>query len=214
MGGTVRRRSGPNAPFVRRLLAHLESVGFDEAPRWLGDDGAGRDIFGFLEGEVPSDCRAIVWEDGRLEDAASLLRRFHDATAGTEIAAEAEVVCHNDFGPWNLVWRDGHPVGIIDFDEARPGERLDDLGYAVWKHSNLGLVDIPATEQRRRMRLMTAAYGAPADASFLAAIERAQERMQRLIERAAAGDGRAAALDQHRRERAWLRTNASLLIAD
>ena len=34
-------------------------------------------ILRFIEGEVPTDCRAIVWEDDQLEAAASLLRRFH-----------------------------------------------------------------------------------------------------------------------------------------
>ena len=103
------------------------------------------------------------------------------------------------------------PVGMIDFDEAGPGARLDDLGYAVWKHLNLGLVDLPASKQGRRTRLMAAAYGVPADARLLASIERAQERVQRVIERAPAGDNRRAGLAQHRDERAWLRANASFL---
>jgi hypothetical protein len=56
-------------------------------------------------GDVPSDCRSLVWDDGQLDASASLLRRYHDATAS--IAGADEVVCHNDFGPWNLVWHDG-----------------------------------------------------------------------------------------------------------
>jgi aminoglycoside phosphotransferase (APT) family kinase protein len=31
-----------------------------------------------------------------------------------------EIVRHGDFGPWNLVWRDGLPIGILDWDNAWP----------------------------------------------------------------------------------------------
>ncbi len=64
---------------------------------------------------------------------------------------------HHDFGPWNLVWSQGLPIGIIDFDEAAPGARAEDLGYALWKHLNLGLVELDPAEQRRRLCLMAAA---------------------------------------------------------
>jgi aminoglycoside phosphotransferase (APT) family kinase protein len=46
--------------------------------------------------------------------------------------APSEVVCHNDPGPNNFVFRDDVPVGLIDFDMAAPGDPLDDLGYMAW----------------------------------------------------------------------------------
>ena len=120
--------------------------------------------------------------------------------------------CANDFGPWNIVWRDGLPVGIIDFDDAAPGARLDDLGYAIWKHLNLGLIELPSSEQARRLRLMTAAYDVPVDSDLLEAVDRGQARMQRLIAAAPGGSERDEALSQNRRERDWLRANGPSLI--
>jgi len=213
VGQTVRRPRSANAPFVERLLRHLEKAGFEAAPRHLGLDEQGREILSLIEGDVPSDCRTLEWRDEQLGAIAELLRRFHDATSGSDLAAGAEAVCHNDFGPWNLVWRDGLPIGIIDYDNAAPGARIDDLGYAVWKALNLGLIDVPVSEQRRRTMVFTTVYGAIPDSTLLGAVERAQERMRQLIVASSVGVGRDDALDQNRRERGWLEAHGSQLIA-
>ena len=134
VGQTVRRPRGANADFVEQLLGHLERVGFNAAPRHLGVDEQGRDILEYIDGQVPTDCAGITWSDKQLSGAMALLRRFHDATAGSDLAAGEEVVCHGDFGPWNLIWVGDGPVSIIDFDNATPGRRLDDVSHAVWKH--------------------------------------------------------------------------------
>jgi len=212
VGDTVRRPPTKNAPLAQRLLEHLEEVGFEAAPRFLGIDEQGREILTFIEGDVPSDCRTMIWGDDQLVAAASLLGRFHAATAGHAMAADADAVCHNDFGPWNLVWKDDMPVGIIDFDEAAPGTCLDDLGYAIWKHLNLGLVDLSPREHGRRLKVMCTAYGVPPDAHVLTAIERAQRRMQGLITAALSSPGKEDALLQNEVERSWLRVNGAALV--
>lgn len=54
----------------------------------------------------------------RLLDFAGLVREFHDLTAGSTLAGDAEVVCHNDLSPKNTVYRDPgtglRPVAFID----------------------------------------------------------------------------------------------------
>jgi hypothetical protein len=68
VGETVRRPMGGRAPFIHDLLVHLERVGFDSAPRFLGVDDVGREIFasgtfrnagvgdGYAEPRRPNDC--------------------------------------------------------------------------------------------------------------------------------------------------------------
>jgi aminoglycoside phosphotransferase (APT) family kinase protein len=133
VGDTVRRPQTHATQLMRDVLVHLAEVGFDAAPRWLGLDARGRDVLTFLEGETFSDTRRLTWSDGQLAAAGALLRRYHDAVAGTALAGVSEVVCHGDFGPWNLIWVDGVPSFVIDFDNAHAGPWVEDVGYALWK---------------------------------------------------------------------------------
>jgi aminoglycoside phosphotransferase (APT) family kinase protein len=211
IGDTVRRPQSSNAAFVHRLLRDLEEVGFDASPRLLGIDTADREILRFVEGDVPSDCGELVWDDVQLRAAAQLLRRFHDATATSPLRDASEVVCHNDFGPWNLVWRDELPIAIIDFDNAAPGSRADDLSYAAWKHLNLGLIELPVEQQRHRLSVFADGYGASVDEELLRAMKRAQERMHTLID-IATDARRDDALSQIGLEQRWLRADGRQLI--
>ena len=103
------------------------------------------------------------FSDAQLAAAAILLRRFHDATsnAGAVRQCGAEVICHNDWGPPNAVFRDGLPYGIIDFDTLSPGLRLWDLGYSAFSWLDLGNPDYEAAEQVRRLVVFSEAYGLP-----------------------------------------------------
>jgi len=199
VGATVRKPAQFATQTMRDVLVHLEQVGFDAAPRWLGIDDLGRDILSWIEGDTFADCGAIVWSRAQLVASARLLRRYHDAVAGSPLAAGREIVSHGDYGPWNLIWRDGLPFAVIDFDDARPAARVDDLGYALWKHLNLGRVDLDPPEQARRARVYLAAYGIdlePADA-----IDRAHEQARA---RFASHGWDLAELEA---ERAWLAAN-------
>lgn len=132
--------------------------GFSGAPKPLGIDNKGRDVLSFIPGDVPA--RWQTFTDAQVRTAAILLRRMHDATRGTELAGEHPVVCHNDPGPNNVVFRDEAPVAFIDFDMAAPGSPLEDLGYMAWswclssKPSRL-----PVAEQVAQVRVLIDAYG-------------------------------------------------------
>jgi hypothetical protein len=156
---TVRRPIRGDRSDVHALLRHLEARGFDGAPRFLGIDEQGREILSYLPGEVPPDL--AHYDDAQLAAAAVLLRRFHDATADFELIlrARAEVMCHNDWGGHNAVFRDGMPYGIIDFDTIAPGLRLWDLGYSAFSWLDLGNTDYSGDEQVRRLSVFAEGYG-------------------------------------------------------
>lgn len=128
VGGTVRRPVGPRSDFVHRLLAHLESVGFAGAPRFLGVDEMGREMLTLPPGApLPG---TVTLSDEQLRSAARLLRSHHDAAASApdDLLLTCDTVVHGDVGPWNILWQGETATALIDFDEARPGERLLDFG--------------------------------------------------------------------------------------
>lgn len=164
VGDTVRRPLHQRSELVHALLRHFEAVGFDGAPRLLGIDEQGREILTYVEGEVhvgqddPGDPVQIL-TDAQLASAARLIRRFHDATAGTRLAGDAEVVCHSDLGQHNIVFRGDEAVAIIDWDEdTAPGPRLLDFAHAVWCLAEVGAQGGALDEQARRVRLVCEAY--------------------------------------------------------
>ncbi len=81
VGDTVRRGTGPWSWAVHALLAHLESVGYPSAPRFLGIDEAGREILSFIEGVVPDGAHTEVVTDAALADVGRRVRTLHRATA-------------------------------------------------------------------------------------------------------------------------------------
>ena len=159
IGDTVRRPVNGDRSLQHDLLKHLERKGFAGAPRFLGIDDEGREMLSFLPGDVPADLGP--YDDAQIAAAARLLRAFHDATEdfARERAPQAEAICHNDFAPTNAVFRNGIPVAMIDFDAARPGSRLWDLGYTAFTWLDLGNPDHDGAKQIDRLRLLAAAYG-------------------------------------------------------
>jgi aminoglycoside phosphotransferase (APT) family kinase protein len=105
---------------------------------------------------------------------AELICRFHDATAGSALAGQEEVVCHNDLSPCNTVFVKDMPSAFIDFDEAAPGSRSQDLGYALWLFLDLGAESVDIHSQGRRIRMMCDAYALDDGFDALGAIARSQ----------------------------------------
>ncbi len=188
-GDTVRRGMNASSPAIHSLLKHLESLGFRGCPRFLGIDAQEREILTYLSGDVgPVDDQ---WgHDASVRAAARLLRQYHDATVGFDPPRDAvwgfvypdphrhEVICHNDFAPYNLIYANGVPYAMIDFDMAGPGPRLRDVAYACYwfaplcTHDGLSehaLNDVKAGS--RRLRIFCEEYGVPANSELLDMVE-------------------------------------------
>jgi Ser/Thr protein kinase RdoA (MazF antagonist) len=98
------------------------------------------------------------------------------------------VICHNDFAPYNLVFRDGALAGAIDFDTASPGTRLWDIAYLAYRAVPLNERDLELSipERRARLQRLLDAYGSDATIDELA-----QMAVARLIDLADFTDERA-----------------------
>lgn len=87
------------------------------------------------------------------------MRRFHDATAGSRLAAGAEeVVAHNELGPHNTAFVGDDPDAFIDWYDAAPGTRPIDLANAIWSFADVGEGGDSVGSQARRVRLMCDAH--------------------------------------------------------
>ncbi|UYO96162.1 aminoglycoside phosphotransferase family protein [Microbacterium sp. M28] len=181
VGDEVRRPTGPWTPNVHALLDALESAGIDHVPRVIGVTEDGHERLSFVAGDVGHyPLPSWLWREEILQDAGRLLRRIHDATGdlaerrtGWQLPARepVEVICHNDFAPYNFVFDRERLVGVIDFDTASPGPRLWDLAYLAYRlipyvEDADAPAEILAAESRRRELLM-AAYGSSASAEEL-----------------------------------------------
>nr|WP_282446174.1 aminoglycoside phosphotransferase family protein [Paenibacillus silvae] len=188
---------------------------------------------GDVPGDDYPEIDAYMWSDEALIAAAQLLRTYHDATASfttraqpgnrfpgmqvlrkgleventwlVESELELEVVCHNDFAPYNLVFRNGLPQGVIDFDMAAPGPRLWDIAYTLYTCVPLASFsplasghgkavtsynkESHAAIRKRRIKLFMDAYGMKVPPTMKNwVVSRIRFMCRTLEERAAAGD--------------------------
>lgn len=182
----------PHTAAVHALLRHLERVGFNGAPRVLGFDDRGREMLGYIEGEVPVDLPAppYAWSEATLVGTAQLLRRYHNAVSGFAPPADAQwndefadpasgpIICHNDVDQWNVVFRSGSPVALIDWDFAAPGRPVWDVAVAARslvpvtsEDDRLALGCPSPFSVRARLRTFCEAYGVADRREFLSVLE-------------------------------------------
>lgn len=209
--GTVRRPHGRHSDFVAGVLGALGAVNVSWAPRHFGVDGQGRDVLTFIPGRTtdhPSQRSARAYAR-----FGQMLRELHAVTSGTALADEMECVMHGDPGPYNVITQAGMPVGLIDWDSARPGDPLEDLGYAGWTWCIRSTGNVPVTEQAQHLRELRDGYDPTVPAmDLLAAVAQAQHHVAEAEQRNADNDE----LPEWRRDHArvaiaWAHADAELL---
>jgi hypothetical protein len=179
VGDTVRRPLRPTSTATRALLDHLQRVGFDGAPRYLGVDERGREMVSFVEGRaVLPPWPAWALTDAALISVAELMRAYHDSVASFDPSGHRwpsavprrfrdGVVTHNDPNLDNVIFDGGRAVALIDFDLASPGS-------AVWDLACCARLWVPLREPRdcpeplrdrslARLAVFADAYGASAE---------------------------------------------------
>jgi hypothetical protein len=201
VGDRVFRSTGFWSPTVHRLLLHLQEKNFAYSPRFFGLERE-REVLEFIPGIVPQyPLPDFVLSHDSISKAAKMLRAFHDATRDFRhlpsdhwqvpelIQEPVEVICHNDFSPYNTVFRDGSPVVMIDFDVSAPGPRVWDLAFAVYRFTHLceisnGLT-ISETALREEIKLFCTEYGLISDREVLEMIPKRLTVLCATIERLA-----------------------------
>lgn len=174
IGGTVHRSMGQNSTFVHSILRYLEQKDFPYSPRFLRVDERGREILSFIEGEVP---RGINLDENQMSVCVKILRSFHNVLASSPYCEGGETICHRDFAPWNIVFENNVPVGVIDFDDAMPGERIEDLAYFIWTFLDLGVAEISNEMQVRQVLQLCVSYGSDYCGGVMEAMQREQNRI-------------------------------------
>jgi hypothetical protein len=239
-GTIVRRPLQPWSGAVHALLARLESVGFVAAPRLVGVDGD-IEMLTFLPGESGADGWAKVVDEDGLRAAARLLRSYHEAVRGWRSAdagslmwadgsrgtgSHDEIVCHGDFGAWNLVWDGREPIGLIDWEYAHVAPAMSDVAYALEyaapfrsDEEAIRWMRYPSPpDRRRRIAIFAQAYGLPGTDGLVDAVAAEQRRVRALVvalvERGAARQVAMVAegyLDELDERIAWTSGNRRLL---
>lgn len=177
-GDVVHRVATEATPTIHALLRHVRARGIEWIPEPLGM-AEGREVLSYLPGVVPHDMPAWIWNESVLRDVAAKMRQWHDATVGFRFDAprwnldtgtSPDVICHNDFAPYNCVFQDGRMTGLIDFDLCSPGSRLWDMAYAAYRfvpampseplHEHDETSPFPADAIRLRLGILLDAYAA------------------------------------------------------
>ncbi|WP_449372777.1 phosphotransferase [Arthrobacter psychrolactophilus] len=137
LGSTVRKPWTATTATTHDYLSFLANHGLD-VPASYGQDSQGRQILEFIPGDLAMDAPPLSLAE--LQRVGRLVRSIHDASASYHAAPNAlwpnlipapgaELICHNDLAPWNLVL--GERWVFIDWDAAAPSTRLWDLAYSA-----------------------------------------------------------------------------------
>lgn len=142
VGHCVFRKRTSSTETIHQLLRYVRERGIHWVPEPISMDQEHEQIT-YIEGDVPHTMPPWIWKEHVLIEIATFIREWHDASIGFDFEhslwnfdtqTESEVICHNDFAPYNCVFSNEKFVGLIDFDLCAPGARLWDLAYTAYRY--------------------------------------------------------------------------------
>ncbi|MGJ6979688.1 phosphotransferase [Aestuariimicrobium soli] len=168
-GPTVRKPWLSHSALIERFCSRLQAAGID-LPSSFGRDDQGRAVTEFVPGRIALDLPPLRPDE--LVRVGRMLRAIHDASAATVPSSEiadwpvglipppgaADLICHNDATPWNLLI--GDRWVFIDWDGAGPSTRAWDLAYSAQAFAGLGPEQSPDEGATRLRALVLEGYGA------------------------------------------------------
>ncbi|ULQ58574.1 aminoglycoside phosphotransferase family protein [Brucepastera parasyntrophica] len=174
----VIRPLGPWSKNIHLLLKHLYDKGLP-VPGIIKTD-ADYEYLEYIEGE---QVHPHKWTDEGLYEIGKLVRAIHDSV--TDFKNEStmewkpwylrelgrpEICSHGDIAPWNIITKNGKPIGIIDWEFAGPIDPVIELARVCWlfpqlHDDDLGeLYELPSPSERgKQVKIILDAYGLDTD---------------------------------------------------
>ncbi|WP_132057718.1 phosphotransferase enzyme family protein [Halorussus amylolyticus] len=153
-GKTAERDVSPEKVLnAGRYLAKIHNVRHFETAGWIRFDGGYPSVRRFREGSLKRRIQRTVEEssgvlrEGGLETAGTEVERLFDRSGGDLPEEFRPVLCHDDYSPDNVLFRDGEVTGVLDFDRAYSGHNQRDLVKAAncfWMHDPCSNWDVRA----------------------------------------------------------------------
>jgi hypothetical protein len=151
------------------LLGHLANRGVAHLPTVLGIDAVGREVLTYLEGHVTDTVEEML-TDSQVVAAMRWLRSCHHAVEDFRLDRavwrlqphrldDDAIVCHNDFGAYNMAFDGDRLTGVFDWDVAGPAYPIDDLSFFAWNSLPLCRPAGSPEWVAGRLQLMAASYG-------------------------------------------------------
>ncbi len=139
--------------------------------------------------------------EGAYADIASILRQLHVMSKGADlVGSRSACLLHGDPGPFNVITQQGRPTALIDWDSARPGDPMEDVGYAAWTWCVQSEGNVAIEDQARRLRLFRDAYNPQISGrELLGAILEQQARLAAIESTVAQDPGNSIARRDHAR---------------
>lgn len=186
---TVRKPWLRSTNSVARYMSWVRAGGID-VPQCNGRDSHGRQVLEFVPGALAMDAGPLPHD--ALQRVGAMVRHIHQVSSSyadngatwdvlIPPPGAADLVCHNDLAPWNLIIGDERWV-FIDWDGAGPSTRLWDLAYAAQSFAVMDAAQ-PVHTAARRLRSFVDGYGADAElrAALPAAIVERTRAMHNLL---------------------------------